>query len=610
MTITRKYYEALIDCFSRLASVDKFHPKEYLEIKLELNNLINRIIKFNLIPLTFSKDFFALLELESTENFDTNKISLLNELHFELIECLWTDRLRYGGELIQYVSKIKLALLNLNISELRQFESTKKQPAHYYFHEKFEFNNEEEKKLRIMELNSAISKAPQKMKVKINKKQYLALEEKLIDQISKYRNYILENYPTQVDNFTFSNKLILAYITEAMPADIYEFRIHSYISTSGDTSIKLRQDYYDFYPAYFHNLEETTDKFSGAYVLSLKKDDFTFGTPFSISGVHRELTQLFIQNSNENDIQEFAEFLLKCGGHKINKVDSATYKQFDIIASKANKKFSFEIFHRKSRSIFKIKNRIKSIKTISNDYLPCFIFTSFPGDEIYKTLKKEEIKTIILQDLIREFFEVDNSQILHWYIKSKLSSINIRSNSSEIKFQGDNLISRLEKCPTGETSWSEYESIGIDIFSFLFRDNFKTYLSEEQIENNLKNHRRDLLVNNNYSDSTSFWADVKQNYSCNAIIVDFKNYSKKLNSSTFFSVAKYTKKNVGNFAIIFSRKGLDETAKIEKSELFSNGKLLIDFTDNELIEMIQEKVIGKNPIDRLESKKFELVKKN
>lgn len=610
MTVTRKYYDSLINCFSRLTKIDKFHPKEFLEIKLELHNLINRIVKFDLIPLTFSKDFFAILELESTENFESDKIALSNELHFELTECLGTNRLRYGGELIQYVSKIKLALLNLNISELGFFENIKKQPSQYYFPEKLEFKDEEKKKLRIKELNSAISKAPKKLKIKINKKDYLALEEKLIGQISQYRNYILEHYPSQIDNFTFSNKLILAYITEAMPADIYEFRIHSYVSTSGDTSIKLRQEYYDFYPAYFHNLEETTEKFSGAYVASLKKNDFTFGTPFSISNIHRELTQLFIQNSNENEIQEFIQFLLKCTGYKINKVDSISDKQFDISANKANKKFSFEIFHHKQRSISKIKDRIKSISNISLDYIPYFIFTSYPGDEIYKILKEGDIKTIILQDLIREIFELENSQVIHWYIKSKMSFINIKSNSSEIKLQGDNLISRLEKCPSGETNWSEYESIGVDIFSFLFRDNFKTYLSEEQIENNLKNHRRDLLVNNNYSDSTSFWADVKRNYICSAIIVDFKNYSKKLNSTTFFSVSKYTKKNVGNFAIIFSRKGLDETAKIEQSELFSNGKLLIDFMDNELIEMLREKIIGKDPIDRLESKKFELVKKN
>jgi len=178
-----------------------------------------------------------------------------------------------------------------------------------------------------------------------------------------------------------------------------------------------------------------------------------------------------------------------------------------------------------------------------------------------------------------------------------------------LKFEGENLISKLKKCVPGEKNWSEYESIGVDVFSFLFRDNFKKYLSEEQIENNLKNHRRDLLVNNNPSDLTSFWSDIKRNYNCSAIIIDFKNYSNKLNSTNFFSVSKYTKKNVGDFAIVFSRKGIDKTAKVEQSELFKNGKLLLEFSDSELIEMIGEKIIGKDPIDRLESKKFELVKK-
>jgi hypothetical protein len=42
---------------------------------------------------------------------------------------------------------------------------------------------------------------------------------------------------------------------------------------------------------------------------------------------------------------------------------------------------------------------------------------------------------------------------------------------------------------------------------------------------------------------------------------------------------------------------------------FRQGKLLIEFSDTELVEMIQEKMIGKDPIDRLDSKKFQLVKR-
>lgn len=609
MTTTRKYYESLIDTFTRINKSSANEPKEYFEAKLELSNLINRILKFDLFPLTFSSDFFDLLESESIKDFDDQKIKLVNELHLELIECLWTTRLRFGGELIQYISKIKIALLSLNIEELELFEKIKTAPIHNYFPEDYNFKSNKEKTQRIKEIKAFSKTGPKKKNSIIKKKDYTTLENKLVTDITNYRGYIIEHYPSLSDNFSFCNKKVIAYITEAMPADIFEFRIHSYITTNGDNSIKLHHQFYDFYPSYFHNLEEITDKFAGAHITSLKKEDFSFRNPFSISNIHWELIEIFIQNSSGYEIEEFSTFLLKCKGYKINKGNLSKDNNYDISATKENKAFAFEIFHHKSRSIAKIKARITNINKTSSELIPSFIFTSFPGDEIYKILKEENIKTIILQELVREHFEVENSQIIHWYIKSKIPSLRIKSNSFELKFEGENLVSKLEKCVPGEKNWSEYESIGVEIFSFLFKDNFKKYLSEEQIENNLKNHRRDLLVNNNPSDLTSFWSDVKRNFNCSAIIVDFKNYSSKLNSTNFFSVSKYTKKNVGDFAIVFSRKGIDKTAKIEQSELFGNGKLLLEFNDSELIEMIREKIIGKDPIDRLESKKFELVKK-
>jgi hypothetical protein len=609
MTTTRKYYETLIDCFSKLNSTDKFHPKEYLEIKSEISNLINRIEKFDLFPLTFSTSFYNLLVIDSIENFEEQKLNIVNEIHYELIECLWTTRLRFGGELIQYISRIKIALLELTIEEINHFEKIKKEPIHYTFPEKFEFTTSEEKNKKIAELVITISKAPKKDKVAIKKQNYIEIENELTRCIGEYRSYIFDHYPSLAESFTFYNKKIFAYITQAMSKELFEFRIHSYSSTDGDNSVKLRYEYYDFYPSYFHNLEEITDKFSGAHVTTLKREDYSFSNPFSIENIHHELIELFIQNSSENDIQKFSEFFLKCEGYKIGDSELKRVYRFDIYGKKDEKDFLFEIFHLQQRSIIEIERRIDYLKKMPKEISTTFIFTSFPGDKIFKILKEKDIKTIFIKDLTRKHFALDNSLIPHWYIKSKLSSIKIKSNSTEIKFTGDTLISRLEKCPAGEKNWSDYETIGVDIFCFLFKDNFKVYLSEEQVENDLKNHRRDLLVNNNHSDSTSFWADVKKQYNCSAIIVDFKNYSQKLNSTTLFSVSKYTKKNVGDFAIVFSRKGIDSTAKTEQKELYNNGKLLIDFSDIELIEMIREKIIGKDPIDRLDSKKFELIKK-
>jgi hypothetical protein len=609
MTLTRKYYESLIELFASLNWTTSSNPIEYFKVKSEIGNLISRIQKFDLIPLTFSETFFEVLNSEKLEDFTSEKIKLTNEMHYELNECLWTYRLRYGGELIQYASKIKLALLNLEITELELFEKSKKEPLHYFLPEKFEFKSQTDKKSKINELKKIASEKVNKRVVSIKKASYRELEEKLTLYLCEYRNYITEHYPTIADNFTYCNKMVRAYITEAMSKDLFELRIHSYLSTNGDTSIKLKYEFFDFYPSYFYNLEEITQKSAGAYVSILQKDNFYFNNPFSIENIHSELILLFILNSNEEEIQRFSEFLLKCEGYKIIHSEPKVDMRFDIMAIKGDTNYAFEIYHHQSRSTEKIKERINEIKGISSDFIPCFLFTTFPGMEIYNLLSEEKVNVFNLQDFTRKQFDLDNSQIVHWYIKSNLSTLNIKTDSSEIQLEGKKMISRLQKCPLGEKNWSEYERIGIDIFAYLFKDNFKKYLCEEQIENDLKNHRRDLLVNNNYSDSTSFWADVKRSYNCSAIIVDFKNYSDRLNSSNFFSVSKYTKKNVGNFAIILSRKGIDDTAKNEQRQLFESGKLLIDFSDVELVEMINEKMIGKDPIDRLESKKFELVKK-
>jgi len=301
MTTTRKYYDSLINAFTRINNSNVNEPKEYFEAKSELTHLISRILKFDLFPLTFTNDFFGLLESESIKDFDNQKIKIVNELHFELIECLWTTRLRFGGELIQYLSKIKIALLNLDIKEIELFEKIKTEP-----------------------------------------------------------------------------------ITEAMPSDIFEFRIHSYFTTNGDNSVKLHHQFYDFYPSYFHNLEEITDKFAGAHIASLKKEDFSFRNPFSIINIHQELVQIFIQNSNGQEIEEFCSFLLKCKGYKIVELLLSKNIRFDISATKEKKYFSFEIFHHKSRSVANIKARINLLNKTSSKIIPTFIFTSFPGAEVYK----------------------------------------------------------------------------------------------------------------------------------------------------------------------------------------------------------------------------------
>jgi hypothetical protein len=611
MTTTRQYYESLIDSFAELNSVKYSEVSKFLEVKRNLNNIIQRIIKFNLFSLTFTTDFETILNKETIDDFLKEKLILSSELHYELHECLGTARLRYGGELLQYLNKLKLALLNLSYIELNEFGKIFKSSEYTFKPEKDIFKSEADVSEKIKITKKTLTSINiKKEAVRLKKADYHKVETQLKQDISSYRSYIFDNYPSICNSFPFYNKKIEVYITEAMPKNIFELRLHSYETTNGDTQLNLNHKYYDFYPAYFDNLEEITDPLFSAIVIGLNKETLTYENPFSIKSIHNELVNLFVSNSNTSIIEDFSSFLLKCDGYRI--LDSSEKNQtfFDIEARKDNNNYLFEIFHLQPRSIDKVIEKINELEEVKAKYKITFIFTTHPGRQITNLLEENEISTVYLFDLTRKYFLLDNSNVIHWFVKSKLYEIGTIKNSGDRNFIGDSLIKRLEKCEVGEKDWSNYEKIGIEIFKFLFEDNFKKYLAEEQVENDLKNHRRDLLVNNNYIDSTSFWADVKTRYNASAIIVDFKNYSNKLNSTTLFSVTKYIKKKVGNFAIVFSRKGIDETAIIEQKSLFNDEKLVLYFSDEELIEMIREKMIGKDPIDRLESKKFELIKRN
>lgn len=468
------------------------------------------------------------------------------------------------------------------------------------------FADEAEKKNKLKDITSFNKKSLIiKPKVKISEKDYTLIKEQLVREISIYKDYILNNYSDNLDIFPFYRKKVIAYLTQGISKEVFEFRIHSYVTTDDDYSITLKHHFYDFYPSYAYNLEEITNDLFSWVVLAFDRRRLSYSNPFTVESIHRELVSRYINNANENQITEFVKFLLKF--KRFNFRSKLERAEYDLAAHLDSDYYIFEIFYRQSKSLDNMTKKISSLTKLSNESKICFIFIVYPGREVASLLKQKNILFYNIFDLCDEFFKVDNSIVLHWYIKPLLFKLQIQDNL--IQKLGESLINRLINCPEGEKNWSDYEKIGVDTFKFLFQDNFKKFLSEEQVENDLKNHRRDLLVNNNFKDPSSIWAEAKIKYNSSAIIIDFKNYSKKLNSSTLFSVSKYTKKNVGDFAIVFCRKGIDKTAEIEQRDLLRNGKLLLVFKDDEIIDMIREKMIGEDPIDRLESKKFNLIKK-
>ena len=194
---------------------------------------------------------------------------------------------------------------------------------------------------------------------------------------------------------------------------------------------------------------------------------------------------------------------------------------------------------------------------------------------------------------MNEQFEADNSRIISWYIKSVLPSFKVSDEKVENRNRGEEIIERLNKCELGDKCWSDYENIGIEVFDFLFSDQFINYTFDTQVDTQLKNHRRDLVVQNNFKNAPSFWAKIYQDY----------------NANTVFNSTKYAKKQTGSVVILFCRKGIDESAFQETIELIRKDVLTIVFDDNEIKDMIREKSIGKDPSYRLDLKSFEIMKK-
>lgn len=173
---------------------------------------------------------------------------------------------------------------------------------------------------------------------------------------------------------------------------------------------------------------------------------------------------------------------------------------------------------------------------------------------------------------------------------------------------GNDHIKKLRKCLPGRQEWKKYEEICTSIFSYLFSENFGKYIYETQAKTSDGFQIRDLIVHNNFIEPTSFWAELKSNFSCKLIFCEFKNYEEELSTNTIQLSLKYLNKLSGNAIIIFSRKGIKPESKEYLGRCFRDGQLLIVLSDTDVINMVHEKMKGEDPTLILQDKYFDIAK--
>lgn len=163
-----------------------------------------------------------------------------------------------------------------------------------------------------------------------------------------------------------------------------------------------------------------------------------------------------------------------------------------------------------------------------------------------------------------------------------------------------NLIHKLENTKSGKKEWSIYQKLLNEILARLFCPPLSNPLYE--LSDEFQVNRRDFILPN-YCD-TGFWSYMRTMYNADFIVIDAKNYSKKVQKKDVLQICNYIKQHgAGLFGIIITRNGGDQGCFHTIREMWSlQRKLIIVLSDDDIKQMLLLKSTGNNPEDILKQK--------
>ena len=385
---------------------------------------------------------------------------------------------------------------------------------------------------------------------KISEDIYKQLSLSLEKRLDEYKTYVNQNYPQVAELFPVMQKNIRCYVMSPHAGNGYVLFVNYYKSDK-DSKVTLYPNYVDF-GVRWHSIEAIGEELENAFVVAYPKNQEAIFM-WDVSTIHLHLLNVFLSVATPCQKRDLLAFLFR--------------------------------------------SRLKTVQE--------------PADEDYLYVDEKEVRvdSYNFRSIGVELINNQCSKLIHYYIKEHLSELDLSNVVHNNYTKGQSLIQRLIECPKGSKGWSRYETIGKEIFDYLFADDFENYEAEVQsttIDNLL---RRDLVVNNTPKELTSIWATVKARHNSVLFVVDYKNYENPLTSSEFYIPTKYLNKTTGTFAIIFTRESLSEHSKAEQVRLIiMEGKIILAFSDVDLQEMIQLRMNGRSATTIVNRKYFELMK--
>lgn len=314
-------------------------------------------------------------------------------------------------------------------------------------------------------------------------------------------------------------------------------------------------------------------------------------------------------------LETLVEDLFKFYGCDTKRTAYTQDSNYDIYAEKNGKKFFIEVKA--------VRSKIISKSSIANTTLVADLM-SLKDDEYFVLVTANMIPDLI-KEYIRtkdKFLVIDISELLYLVqdneeLKYRLLSL-VEFTTEDIELKEPKEFLRLLDVVEDETldsliddnekikqllqevkDWeqdkktsTEYEKFCTKVLKILFSNDLTLWREQQKSNDDL--YRFDLICKIKDDVTSAFWKFIEEYFRSKYIIFEFKNYKDFITQKEIYTTEKYLyAKALRCVAIIVSCNGSDENAKKAiKGTLRENGKLILNLSNRDLVNMLEYELNG------------------
>lgn len=248
-----------------------------------------------------------------------------------------------------------------------------------------------------------------------------------------------------------------------------------------------------------------------------------------------------------------------------------------------------------------IRNVIEQLGEYKSSYGDCRMVLAIPAtlrEADLSALKEAGIEVWDIKYIARKFSKQIETASPNYYRALFLAQI---ARPKKRITREQELINSLSSCIPGKTDCYVYQNLVGEILEHLFTPPLGTPIPE--LSDKSKANRRDFIMPN-YTDK-GFWSFLREKYRADYVVIDAKNYTRKVKKSEILQIANYLKPHgAGLFGLIISRKGGDASGceHTLREQWLVHKKMILVLDDEDVKAMLVAKSDGRQPEDILGQK--------